>query len=130
MERRHILRGYKIEQASKGFQFVFYPGNVPGQAIGKSVFYPSRDECLKALTNFSVLVKEAGRYVEGSKNFKIIRQESKGGPRYIFEYYLNGKLIFYRHIAYNGNTAKQNCIKGINSIYRFISDYVDCEIID
>ena len=113
-----FLIGHKIIEANKIWYFEFIPTNNKKQPIGESKNYTSKTECEEAvgfLRDF--IIKE---HIDSAVSPFIKISETEKG--WCLEYITKNETIFKSRV-YTGASAKLNCKKCIESIYKRIDDY-------
>lgn len=117
------MYGYRIMKADNCFYYELYPNNNNNQFIGRSCEYANPEECYNALKEFAKDVRD-GRYISFAQG-RVIRIERE--KEYRVEFIKDGKVVYYSR-WYRGKSAKANCGKFLESIYKHIEDYSKNEL--
>ena len=112
-----------IKEVKDGYVFCIYPTNSNRVCLGESsLIYADYADCMNGLNKFIRFVTVRHLNKEDGKNVVIKKRTSHktGLPEFIFLLYDDdGNELLHRTSGY---TAKKGCQKGIDSLYRNLTD--------
>ena len=113
------MRGYKIiKEENNKWHFELFPPNNNKQPIGQSKSCDSKIDCLHLLSEFRNLVKEHS--IQTFDSSSCIVSKTLNG---YYVQYINEQEPIYKSREYTGKSAKNNCKKNLNAIYKYIDEY-------
>ncbi len=116
------MRGYKIRRADGQWYFELIPCNNNHQPIGKSSLFDSRKGCVDGLRCLRELIVEKRVNCIGSPYITLTHNANNYSFSYLYD-----STVIYRSREY---VRKQNCVKSIEMIFKYIDEYTSYELTD